>query len=85
MSINGKTPNQFKKIDYNSNHMFLSFDIVEFYPSITEDLLDRVIEWAKSLTPFLNEILLSLSVHASPFYSMEIHPGLKEVVIRYST
>jgi hypothetical protein len=24
---------------------FLSFDIVEFYPSITESLLDRAIEW----------------------------------------
>ena len=45
----------FKKIDNKPNHMFLSFDIVEFYPSITEDLLDRVIEWAKSLTPILDD------------------------------
>ena len=31
--------------------MFLSFDIVEFYPSITEDLLDKVIAWAKTIIP----------------------------------
>ena len=32
------------------NHTFISFDIVEFYPSITEKLLDNVILWTKSLT-----------------------------------
>ena len=32
------------------SHVFLSFDIVEFYPSISESLLDEVIAWGKSLT-----------------------------------
>ena len=40
----------FKNIHDKHKHMFLSFDIVEFYPSITEELLNRVIEWAKYLT-----------------------------------
>ena len=40
----------FKKIDDKTNHMFLSFDIIEFYPSISKELLDNVLNWAKSLT-----------------------------------
>ena len=39
----------FNSIDNKPNHTFISFDIVEFYPSITEKLLDNVILWAKSL------------------------------------
>ena len=31
----------FKAIENKPNHTFLSFDIVEFYPSISENLLDR--------------------------------------------
>jgi hypothetical protein len=41
----------FQSVNNKSNHMFLSFDIVEFYPSITEDLLDKVIAWAKTIIP----------------------------------
>ena len=40
----------FNSIDNKPNHTFISFDIVEFYPSITEKLLDNVILWVKSLT-----------------------------------
>ena len=39
----------FQNIEGKPNNTFLSFDIVEFYPSITEDLLDRAIVWARSL------------------------------------
>ena len=40
----------FNSIKDKPSHTFLSFDIVEFYPSITEKLLDNVIKWAKTLT-----------------------------------
>ena len=40
----------FNSISNKPSHVFLSFDIVEFYPSITESLLDEVVAWAKSLT-----------------------------------
>ena len=53
----------FKNINEKSNHTFVSFDIVEFYPSITEELLDRVIEWAKSITRISNEYI-SIIKHA---------------------
>ena len=42
--------NWFESINNKPNHTFISFDIVEFHPSITEHLLDQVIVWAKSLT-----------------------------------
>jgi hypothetical protein len=35
--------------------MFLSFDIVDFYPSITEELLEKVISWAKAITPISDD------------------------------
>ena len=40
----------FKSIDDKHLKSFISFDIVDFYPSITEDLLDKTIEWAKQYT-----------------------------------
>ena len=40
----------FNSISNKPSHVFLSFDIVEFYSSISESLLDEVIAWAKSLT-----------------------------------
>jgi predicted membrane-bound spermidine synthase len=38
-----------------TNYIFLTFDIVEFYPSITQDLLEKVIRWAKTMTTITDE------------------------------
>ena len=40
----------FKEIKDKHRKSFISFDIVDFYPSITEDLLDKAITWAKQFT-----------------------------------
>ena len=40
----------FNSIDNKNRHTFLSFDVVDFYPSISEDLLDRAIAWGKQFT-----------------------------------
>jgi hypothetical protein len=37
----------FKNIKNKPGHSFLSFDVAEFYPSITEDLLVKAITWAR--------------------------------------
>ena len=37
----------FKAINNKDRHTFLNFDIAEFYPSISEQLLDEAITWAK--------------------------------------
>ena len=38
----------FKKLNDKENLSFLLFDIVEFYPNITEDLLKKALEYAKN-------------------------------------
>jgi hypothetical protein len=53
----------FQSVNNKSNHMFLSFDIVEFYPSITDDLLDKVIAWAKIILP-ITDNHISIIKHA---------------------
>ena len=47
----------FNSLENKSNCIFLSFDIVEFYPSITQDLdlLEKVIQWAKTITTITDE------------------------------
>ena len=45
----------FKNIIDKPNHSFVSFDVVEFYPSITEELLDQAISWAKSFSDIPDE------------------------------
>ena len=38
----------FKNVQEKHNHTFLLFDIVDFYPSITKDLLNKAISWASN-------------------------------------
>ena len=40
----------FRNIQEKDRHTFTSFDIVEFYPSITESLLKKAITFAKKHT-----------------------------------
>ena len=39
----------FKKIPCKRQHRFIKFDICDFYPSITESLLDKALDFAKSM------------------------------------
>ena len=45
----------FNSLENKSNCIFLTFDIVEFYPSITQELLEKVIRWAKTITTVTDE------------------------------
>ena len=38
----------FKAIENKQHHSFICFDIVEFYPSISQDLLDRALDFASA-------------------------------------
>jgi len=40
----------FSSIEDKDKHTFISFDIVDFYPSITEELLKKVLAFAKKYT-----------------------------------
>ena len=45
----------FGNIEQKSRHSFISFDIVDFYPSISENLLDQALSWASSLAEISHE------------------------------
>lgn len=45
----------FNNIEKNNNNKFFQLDIVEFYPSISEELLDKTIEFASKHINFDNE------------------------------
>ena len=59
-----------KSINKKPNQTFISSDIIEFYPSITADLLDDAIAWAKPTLMMI--IYLSLSTQGNPCCSMVI-------------
>ncbi|KAJ8023972.1 hypothetical protein HOLleu_36563 [Holothuria leucospilota] len=40
----------FENISEKERHTFVIFDIIDFYPSISEDLLTKALEWANSYT-----------------------------------
>ena len=49
----------FGNIKDKERHSFISFDIVYFYPSISEKLLDQALSWASNLTTISdNDILI---------------------------
>ena len=45
----------FSDLKDNSDKTFIKFDIVEFYPSISEELLERAINYAKSISAFTEQ------------------------------
>jgi len=49
----------FKNIEDKSNYRFLTFDIVAYYPSITPDLLDKALQFARSKM-FINDFDLQV-------------------------
>ena len=53
----------FKSIPNNPRSSFIKFDICDFYPSITEQLLDRAIDFAKSTTN-ISDTELKIIKHA---------------------
>ena len=49
------TINWFKAIPDKYNHAFITFDVCEFYPSITENLLAKALNYASTLTSITKE------------------------------
>ena len=47
----------FKNTKYKSQSRFIKFDICEFYPSISEELLDKAIAFARTITPITDSEL----------------------------
>ena len=53
----------FGNIEQKSRHSFISFDIVDLYPSISENFLDQALSWAPSLAAISYEDI-SIIKHA---------------------
>ena len=53
----------FNNIKNKPRHSFLIFDIAEFYPSITEELLDKAIAWAQNYVT-ISEQQIEIIKHA---------------------
>ena len=49
------TVNWFKAIPDKHNHAFITFDVCKFYPSITEKLLVKALNYASTLTTLTKE------------------------------
>ena len=53
----------FQNIENKEISSFIKFDIVDFYPSISKDLLTNAINFAKSITPIDDKIIKTI-LHA---------------------
>lgn len=62
----------FKNIKRKCGYSFISFDTTEFYPSISEDLLDKTISWARNYVDISDQDE-SVIKHARK--SMLLHDG----------
>ena len=47
--------NWFTNIEHKSRYNFVSFDIVDYYPSISEELLNKAITWARTIVNITDE------------------------------
>jgi hypothetical protein len=60
----------FENIRDKERHSFISFDIVDFYPSISEKRLDQALSWASNLTTISdNDILIIKHTRKSSLFN----------------
>ena len=68
----------FKALDNKENLTFLKFDIVSFYPSISEDLFYKALEWSKNFRNFSNQDLEILRNSRKAFLFNNGNPWVKK-------
>ena len=66
----------FGNIEEKTRHSFISFDIIDFYPSISENVLDQTLSWASNLASISNEDI-SIIKHARKFLFNNEKPWTK--------
>ncbi len=75
----------FGNIKEKHMHCFISFDIVDFYPSISENLLDQALFWASNLA-IITKDEISIIKHArKSVLSMTENLGQKRTAAAYLT
>ena len=69
----------FKSINLKDQKRFLQFDVVEFYPSISKDLLTKALDFAKIIVPTqIDESTRELIIHARKAFLFSDNPGTGE-------
>ena len=63
--------NWFKKIPDKSRSKFIKFDIAEFYPSISQELLAKAIELAKSYSCSIDSNAINMIIHSRKSFLFE--------------
>ena len=66
----------FREIDNKKKAKFITFDVVDFYPSITKDLLDRALEHARNMTNIDETTVRTIKHSKNALYLMTEPLGL---------
>ncbi len=76
----------FGNIKEKHRHSFISFGIVDFYPSISENLLDQALSWASNLA-IITKDEISIIKHAigNQYFPMTENLGQKRTATAYLT
>ena len=75
----------FGNIEQKSRHSFISFDIIDFYPSISENSLDQALSWASSLADISHEDISIIKHARESLLFNNGKPGLKVIIAICST
>ena len=68
----------FDSLKLKENRLFLSFDIVSFYPNISEKVLKKVISWAKTITKISKKDEEMILMARKSFLFIDGHPWVKK-------
>ena len=68
----------FEAIKNKDKHTFIQFDIVEYYPSITEDLLKKALNFAKAEVNISDEEIDTIMKTKKFFFSVKATLGPKK-------
>ena len=72
----------FKNIKSKSSSSFIKFDIVDFYPSISKDLLLKAINFDKSVTPIQDKFIETI-LHSRKNYLKKDNPDVDVTIGSY--
>ena len=71
----------FQNIENKEISSFIKFDIVDFYPSISKDLLINAINFAKSITPIDDKIIKTILHARKSILFKKMKSGLKKTIL----
>ena len=71
----------FRAIENKKTCKFIKFDIAEFYPSISAELLEKSINFARSIVKIEDKIIDIINMQENPCCSTTVMHGLKKLFV----